>query len=204
MTTPAFSAPRHIDLVETAKLIRRHLALAFPGQKFTVRTERFSMGTAANVSWIDGPTVAQVEAVTDPFAFGGFDGTVDSSYTVTSWYCTEHGASIRHTEGTEGQRGSVRAVDDVSCCLDAVPVSFGAKYVSASRTLSEDFRALLLDDLANALGVEVDPRGTVGAFIDRDGDVHPCEEREYAMTLVHQLAGTTAVTPEREVRRVAR
>jgi hypothetical protein len=201
--TPAFSAPRHIDLVETAKLIRRHLTDAFPGQKFSVRTERFSMGTAANVSWTDGPTVAQVEAITDPFASSGFDGSIDMSYVVSSWYCSQHGASIRHTAGTEGQRGYVSSIDDASCCLGAEPVLFGTKFVSAARTLSDDFRALLMNDLEVALGVEVVPRSTLQAYVTRDGHIGRCEEREYVGTLVHQLAASTSVTPEREIVRVA-
>jgi hypothetical protein len=53
-TPPAFSAPRSIDLVETAKLVRKHLAATFPGQKFTVRTSRFSMGSSIDVGWVDG------------------------------------------------------------------------------------------------------------------------------------------------------
>lgn len=202
--TPAFSAPRHIDLVETAKLIRAQLKAAFPGQKFSVTTSRFPMGTSADVSWTDGPTANQVEAVVAPFASSRFDGSIDLGVSVQSWYCPEHGASVRACAGTVDSRGCIPEADTVPCCLAGEPVAFGAKYVGTSRTLSDDFKALLLDDLAVALGVEVDPSGTLLAWVDRDGDIHGSDQREYVSTLVHQLAGTTAVTPEREIVRVAR
>ncbi len=38
-------------VAETAKLIRKALKETFPGQKFSVTTDTYSMGASINVSW---------------------------------------------------------------------------------------------------------------------------------------------------------
>lgn len=201
-TAPALSAKTtDIDLVATAKLMRRHLAGAFPGIKFSVRTSRFAGGSSADVSWTDGPTDSQVTAVVKAFAYGGFDGMTDSSYFKGSWYCTEHGASFRHNGGGAG---TVPGAVGSPCCLDAEPVEFSAKWVGTRRSLSDDFRTLLVDDLSVALGVEVVAGSSLFAHIDRDGHITRSDTAERVGDLVHHLAGLTAVTAEREIRRVAR
>lgn len=44
---------RTVDLIETANLVRKHLKATFPGVKFSVRTERYSMGCAIAVRYND-------------------------------------------------------------------------------------------------------------------------------------------------------
>lgn len=61
-----------------AENIRRELKRRFPGVKFTVRSESYSMGNSVNVSWTDGPTQKAVEEVTDRHKGGSFDGMTDS------------------------------------------------------------------------------------------------------------------------------
>lgn len=56
-----------------AKNIRIHLKRAFPGVKFSVR----SGGNATRVGWTDGPTVADVEAITGMYEAGSFDSMTD-------------------------------------------------------------------------------------------------------------------------------
>lgn len=45
---------------EYAKEIREELKVAFPGIKFSVRTQVYSMGSNITVNWTDGPTQTQV------------------------------------------------------------------------------------------------------------------------------------------------
>lgn len=71
-------------LVAAAKNIRIELARAFPGVKFKVVTERFSMGDAIRVRWTDGPTADQVEQFTDRYVSGTFDAMTDCSGIVSS------------------------------------------------------------------------------------------------------------------------
>jgi hypothetical protein len=64
-------------LVAAAKNIRIELARSFPGIKFSVKSERFSMGNAIRISWTDGPTSAQVEEISKKYEAGDFDGMTD-------------------------------------------------------------------------------------------------------------------------------
>lgn len=68
------------SLIAAAKNIRIELGLAFPGVKFSIKSRRFSMGDAIDVSWIDGPTSAQVDEIIDRYSAGSFNG-MDDSYT---------------------------------------------------------------------------------------------------------------------------
>lgn len=64
-------------LVVGAKNIRLELKANFPGVKFGVRTERFSMGDSIDVKWTDGPTSIQVDSIIQKYSAGSFDGMVD-------------------------------------------------------------------------------------------------------------------------------
>lgn len=59
---------------------RKLLKAAFPGVKFSVTCEKFSMGNSMRVAWTDGPSAKAVEAITDQFSGGSFNGE-DDSYT---------------------------------------------------------------------------------------------------------------------------
>lgn len=67
---------------ETAKKVRKALKEEFPGMKFSVRSRSYSMGSAVDVSWIDGPTSSQVNKILSQFQSASFDGMQDlKSYT---------------------------------------------------------------------------------------------------------------------------
>lgn len=57
--------------------IRIELKAAFPGVKFKVVSENYSMGSSVNVSWVDGPTVDDVKKITNKYEQGSFDGMTD-------------------------------------------------------------------------------------------------------------------------------
>lgn len=74
------------DRVTAAKNIRVELARAFPGVKFSVKGKSFSGGDDINVSWTDGPTSAQVDAIIQKYSGGSFDGMTDSyTYSHSAW-----------------------------------------------------------------------------------------------------------------------
>jgi len=56
-----------IDTKDVAKLVRDELKTHFPHHKFSVRIERYSMGSSINVTWIDGPMVKDVEKIAGHF-----------------------------------------------------------------------------------------------------------------------------------------
>lgn len=59
------------------KNIRTELKVVFPAVKFSVTSETFSMGDAIRISWTDGPTTAEVDAITKKYQAGSFDGMTD-------------------------------------------------------------------------------------------------------------------------------
>lgn len=77
---------KYYSAKETAAIIRKCLKEAFPQTKFSVRSETFSGGDAVNVSWTDGPNVAQVEAITSRFKGSRFDGMQDMECSVYAMY----------------------------------------------------------------------------------------------------------------------
>lgn len=68
---------RYISATDTAKLIRDTLADAFPGQKFSVKTSKYSMGASVHIRWQDGPTEAQVDKIASFFSGATFDSSID-------------------------------------------------------------------------------------------------------------------------------
>jgi len=70
-TTTYYTCP------ETAKLIRKALKQSFPGVKFSVRSDQYSMGASIRVRWTDGPRQKVVESVAGEFAGATFDGMTD-------------------------------------------------------------------------------------------------------------------------------
>lgn len=59
--------------VPAAKNVRRDLKKVFPGIKFSVKSSYDTI----NVSWLDGPTRSEVEAVIEKYENGKFDGMTD-------------------------------------------------------------------------------------------------------------------------------
>jgi hypothetical protein len=57
--------------------IKEELTKAFPGIKFSCKSESFSMGDAARIEWTDGPSPKDVEAITGKYQAGHFDGMTD-------------------------------------------------------------------------------------------------------------------------------
>jgi len=57
--------------------IRKELKHKFPNQKFSVTTDSFSGGTSLHVKWIDGVTEAEVQAITNKYEYGSFNGMED-------------------------------------------------------------------------------------------------------------------------------
>jgi excisionase family DNA binding protein len=63
--------------VRASRNIKVELSQVFPGVKFSVRSESYSGGNSVDVSWTDGPTTKQVEAITGKYQDGSFNGMED-------------------------------------------------------------------------------------------------------------------------------
>lgn len=64
---------RQVGLAETAKLVRQALKERWPTHRFGVRIQRHSAGGWITVSWTDGPSVDEVETLTQGFRGQGYD-----------------------------------------------------------------------------------------------------------------------------------
>lgn len=135
------AAPRYLSAAETAKLVRRALKEAFPGQKFSVRSDTYSGGASIDVKWTDGPRRATVEAVAKQYQGGGFDGSIDLMHYATHYLRPDGRVLLAHDSGTEGSRGYVPAQDnrDLATVLpdDVEEVRFGADFIFCTRELSD-------------------------------------------------------------------
>jgi len=80
----------------SAKVLKGHLQKFFPGVKFSVKSDTFSMGCSIDVSYTDGPLKEEVEAIADLFQYGRFDGMQDLSYSVKVHVPGCHGAKYVH------------------------------------------------------------------------------------------------------------
>lgn len=65
------------DHARGAKNLKKHLAIAFPGVKFTVKSRSYSGGNSIDVAWAFGPTRKEVEAIANRYQEGSFDGMQD-------------------------------------------------------------------------------------------------------------------------------
>lgn len=66
------------EAAQAAKAIRKELKAAFPGVKFSVRSENFAGGNAVNVTWSD-PAADQkaVNELVKKYQYGHFNGMDD-------------------------------------------------------------------------------------------------------------------------------
>ncbi len=132
-TGPVFlpgKPPRRSDSVEVAKTLCRVLKRHFAGQKLCVRTERSSGGSSIDVVWTDGPALAQVEPLLEPYRGADFDGMRDLK--------TYRDAVV---VDDDGQFERVR---------------YGADFISRKRETSGESRAQVLAWLSDEFGEPIE------------------------------------------------
>ena len=61
----------------TAAAIKAELSAAFPGVKFSAKSDSYAGGDSVNVSWTDGPTEKAVKMLTGKYEMGSFNGMED-------------------------------------------------------------------------------------------------------------------------------
>lgn len=109
--------------VIAAKNLRKLLKAAWPKVKFSVTTSKFSGGNSMSIRWIDGPTTKQLEAISDRFSPGWFDGQTDSyQYETSPWSETFGSAKYINTN-----RGYSDAV--IEKAIAAVVAEYGDRDV---------------------------------------------------------------------------
>ncbi len=68
---------RELTTAETVKIIRVLLRQCWQSIKWSVRSDTYAGGASIEVHWLDGPTVAEVEAVVKRFEGASFDALTD-------------------------------------------------------------------------------------------------------------------------------
>lgn len=127
---------KYVSLKDTAVLVRKALAKAFPGVKFSVRGSSYAGGASIDVRWFDGPSAKAVNEILGPFESRGFDGMIDMAYCKRSWLEPDGTVHYGASSGTAGSMGCHGAYSHPAPSPDAEMVSFGANYVQGWRRLS--------------------------------------------------------------------
>lgn len=90
-------------VTETGKAIRKALREAFPGVKFSLRGSRGTGYGWFSLSWTDGPTTRQADAITNGFRSSYFDGMTDSTHQIpATMYADPDGVIREHDYSCHG------------------------------------------------------------------------------------------------------
>jgi hypothetical protein len=133
----AMPSAEYIPVAETAKLIRKVLAKAFPGQKFGVRSKSYSGGASIDISYEGGPAHHLVDAAVEPFRGSDFDGMIDGSSHNKSWLAPDGSVSHAFSAGTVGSMGCIYPSYGDAHAAGCRYVQFGADFVSVDRQFTK-------------------------------------------------------------------
>ena len=96
------------DHALAAANIRRELRAAFPNIKFAVRSSSYSGGDSVDIRWAFGPTSKAVEAITNKYQEGSFNGMIDLyEYASDRTFTATHGSAkyvFCHRDCTSAQQ----------------------------------------------------------------------------------------------------
>ena len=194
----------YLSAAETAKLVRAALKRGFAGVRFSVRSHTYAGGASIAVEWTDGPTAKVVEAVTEQFAGGRFDGMIDMKISLDHWLLPDGTATIARNPGTEGSKGTIPAERQDRPHPEARLVRFSADFIFCTRRHSPELVARVLES-RRALGwpvemLEVRPDCQGGAYVaarsfaDPDAEFWEREARVAVTRFMVARAGTDAGT----------
>lgn len=141
---------------ESAVQVRKLLKAHFPACKFSVRSDYNSV----RISWTDGPTTRQVDALVHVFEAGHFDGMTDSY---------------------EYDRDSV-------IMINGQAFRPSCRYVFTNRSTSPKLARRAAQQIAAYFGVEAPAIVDRGEYWSIDNDARLPEASEYWSTLIHQAA----------------
>jgi hypothetical protein len=139
---------RWVEMKEAAKLIRCQLRKRYPSVKFSVRCESYSMGGHIQISWPDGPSRKEVEALTAAYSGSRFNSMDDSTYTVQSWLFRDGRASLAGYDEPAPEEGAerVRFSGSAPSCSREITPEFEAKCARAWDALSGAEQCVLLNN----------------------------------------------------------
>lgn len=137
LTFEEISDGQYLTTAQTASLVRQALARKFPGVKFSVRSDEYSMGSSIDVTWTNGPSQKEVDAIASQYESAGFDGMIDMKFSWSSWLKPDLTATIAKSPGTTGSRGYNEPIENPRP-EGAKLVHMGADYVQCQRETKEE------------------------------------------------------------------
>lgn len=121
-----------ISVTETAKLIRAALKRAFPGVRFSIRSERYAGGASVDVEWSGTPPRRQVMEIARSYQGKNFDGMIDGSVYLKHWLLPDGSTVLARNPGTKGSGGTIDEFNSEKPHPAARLVCFGADYVQTN------------------------------------------------------------------------
>lgn len=157
---------------EGSKLLKQTLTRTFPGTKFSVRMSRGTAYGSIDISYTDGPSYDEVDAIATGFEGKDFDGSIDLAYHKETCWCPVHGATFAGTSGTEGSRGCRPATGvpelgehNTVCCEQGKLTDFGLGYIHVRRDYSNDAKLAAVECFNHG-----NYNGTVAATVKTQGE----------------------------------
>jgi hypothetical protein len=112
------------------------------------------MGASIRVEWTDGPSVPEVEEITNLYSGAGFDGMIDMKYYKTHFLTEDGHVMLSNDPGTEGSRGSVPREVNPIIPAGATEVHFGADYIFPERQYSEERMKEIVIGICKKWGID--------------------------------------------------
>lgn len=128
----------YIDAADVAKMVRQDLKKHFAGEKFSVRTDKYSGGASVTIHWTDGPTGKQVEAIAKKYEGSDFDGMIDLKVSNIHYQNPDGSIDFGGTAGTGGSGGSIPPQDCCPTYPEAKRVHLGADYIFCTRSVTNE------------------------------------------------------------------
>jgi Large polyvalent protein associated domain 29 len=146
------SEKEYLSCAETAKLLRAALKRAFPGVKFSVRSDTYSGGASIRVGWTDGPTTQDVDRIAQQYAGADFDGMIDLKSYAMHWLHPDGTVSLARAEGTQGSGGYLPEQIGDPRGPTARMVRLGADFVQTDREISAEWQEEIVAELERVSG----------------------------------------------------
>jgi hypothetical protein len=142
-----------LSCAETAKIIRGELKKKFPGQKFSVRSDVYSMGASIDVRWENGVSLKAIEEVVKKYESSGFDGSIDLKYGKTHYLTKEGEIILGYSMGTQESAGYVPSFRE-PMPEGAREVHLGADFIFCERTITEELQDQIAREMAMLMNEE--------------------------------------------------
>ena len=129
------------NAARAAKNLKIELTNAFPGIKFSVKSDQFSMGNSVDVKWTDGPTADEVREISRKYSGGTFNSWED----LYEYDNSAYGDAVERVLGN-------------------------SKYIGEQRSVSPEIYEAVARMLTTQQGVAYDGDNTRHVFGDGDGE----------------------------------